>query len=94
MDSKGDLPDRKDVQLDSTPISTAARAKVEAVADVLNNGGVAHVYLDSVEGGDLHLYSYNTYCFSETGWIFNHADDEDMWIPGDNIGAIERHYEK
>lgn len=94
MDSKGDLPDREDVEITGSPVSPAACAKVAAVKEIFENGGVSHVYLDSVDGGDLHLYDFNTYCFPESGWIFNHADDVDMWISGDDIGVIERHYEK
>jgi len=94
MDSNGDLPPREEVEITGSPISPAACAKASAVAEILSNGGVAHVYLKSVDGGDLHLYDFNTYCFTESGWIFTHADDEDMWIGGDDIGAIERHYEK
>lgn len=94
MDPKGDIPDRSEVKIGRSALSTEARAKVEAVAEILENGGVAHVYLDSGSVDDLHLYSFNTHCYDESGWIFNHADDVDMWIAGDNIGAIERHYER
>lgn len=94
MDTIGDIPDREDVEFNTAPVSPAACAKVEAVKELLKNGGVSHVYLKSVDGDDLHLYEYNTICYPETGWIFNHADDVDMWVSGDDIGVIERHYEK
>lgn len=93
MDSKGDIPSRKSIEPPGM-LSDDACAKVRTVNEILYNGGVAHVYLDSGSTEDLHLYGFNTHCFNDSGWIFNHADDIDMWIAGDNIGAIERHYEK
>lgn len=93
MDDIGDIPSKDSIE-PSGYLSHTAQSKVQTVQEILEAGGVAHVYLDSVDGDDLHLSGFNTHVFPQKGWIFNHADDIDMWISGDNIGAVERHYER
>lgn len=99
MDPKGDIPDAEDVEPPSDgKLSPTALAKVAMVEEILNSGGVAHVYLESVtvpqgEAEDFHLHSYNTHCYPETGWIYVHGDDRDRWMPGSDIGLVERHYD-
>ena len=98
MEAKGDIPERDDIDPGAASISPSSCAKVEIVNTILDNGGVAHVYLKSVtqsEGAeDIHLHDFNTHRFIESGLIFYHADDKDVWICGDDIGVIERHYEE
>lgn len=100
MDPKGDIPDKAEIDPEATSISPSSCAKVEIVDTILKNGGVAHVYLKSVtttdEHGaeDIHLHDFNTHRFTDSGLIFYHADDKDVWICGDDIGVIERHYEE
>ena len=94
MEEKGDIPDREEVSFESfTQVSQAACAKVAMVDEALNNGGVIHAYLVSRGDDDVHLYDFNTHRFPEQGVIYFHGDDRDKWIPGDDIGMIERHYE-
>lgn len=92
MRSKGDIPDRADV---SPPgqLGTTAVGMIETIDELLSSGGNAHIYLDSVEGGDLHVYDYNSHRYVSKGWLYFHGDDRDKWVPGHNIGMIERHYE-
>jgi hypothetical protein len=86
MKDNGDIPQKDDVR----PTDEGA---VSVVDEILNSGGVAHVYTESVDGDDLHLYDYNTHRYVESGWVYVHADDKDIWIPESDIGVIERHYE-
>jgi len=92
MAPKGDIPARGDVRPPGI-LSEEACAKVAVVDSVINSGGSAHVYLKSVDGDDEHLYEYNTHRFPVSGWVFFHGDDLDKWIPGDDIGMVERHYQ-
>lgn len=100
MDSKGDIPEKEEIDPGVNTISPAACAKVEVVDQIIKNGGIAHVYLKSVtttdEDGaeDIHMYDYNTHRLVDSGLIFYHADDKDVWVCGDDIGVIERHYEE
>lgn len=94
MEQKGDLPPRETVKPDSVEyISPSAVSKVALVDDILDNGGVVHAYLISRGDDDVHLFDFNTYRFTEQGVIFFHGDDRDKWIPGDDIGMVERHYQ-
>lgn len=93
MDTKGDIPEKAEIDPGGPAISPAACAKVEIVDEIISTGGIAHVYLDSVDEEDIHLYEYNTHRFTDQGVIFYHADDTDTWICGDDIGVVERHYE-
>lgn len=106
MEKTGDIAEAVDIAPPTrASLGDEARAKVAMVNEILQTGGVAHVYLNSIpalveetedvyEIDDLHLYPFNTHVFAETGWLFSHAEDVDMWIPGNDIGAIERHYER
>jgi len=100
MNSKGDIPEPEEIEPTSNSISPSSCTKVEIVDEILNNGGIAHVYLKSVNAvdddgaEDIHLHDFNTHRFVDTGVIFYHADDKDVWIFGDDIGAVERHYEE
>lgn len=98
MEEKGDIPDRDEIEPDIPQVSPTACSKVELVDQIIEAGGIAHVYLKSINhvedgGEDLHLHDYNTHRFVEQGVIFLHADDVDHWILGDDIGVVERHYE-
>ena len=100
MDEKGDIPDKDEIDPGlEGGLSPAACSKVSLVDTIVDSGGVAHVYLKSVnyvgddDGEDLHLHDFNTHRFPEQGVVFAHADDTDMWIMGDDIGMVERHYE-
>lgn len=98
MEEKGDIPERDEIEPDVPQVSPSACSKVELVDEIINSGGIAHVYLKSVnyvgddDAEDIHLYEYNTHRFVEEGVIFFHADDADHWIMGDDIGMVERHY--
>ncbi len=92
MDGKGDIPDRSEVEPPAGLGSQPASAKVEALQELLDSG-VGHAYLVSVDGDDEHFYDYNTHCFPEKGWVYKHADDVEQWVPGTDLGMLERHYE-
>lgn len=94
MKPLGDIPDVDEVepkQLDF--ISPSAQQKVELLQELLRNGGTIHSYLVSYPDEDLHFHKFNTHCFPDKGVVYVHADDKDRWIPGDDIGVLERHYE-
>lgn len=94
MNNKSDIPDRDEVKpTEFEYISPAATAKVSLVDEIINNGGTVHAYLISRGDEDVHLYDYNTHRFPEKGVIYFHGDDKDKWIPGDDIGMLERHLE-
>lgn len=100
MQPKGDIPEEIDVSPPKdAQLSPSALAKVAMVDEIIANGGVAHVYLDSVTVGavdndeDIHIHDFNSYRYVDSGWIYLHADDKDVWIAGSDIGTIERHYE-
>jgi hypoxanthine phosphoribosyltransferase len=100
MEEKGDIPEREEIAPPDNPLSPAAITKVDIVDEIIDSGGIAHVYLKSVnhvgddDGEDIHLHEFNTHRFTEIGVIYYHADDTDTWIMGDDIGMIERHYEE
>ncbi len=100
MDAKGDIPDKEAIRPPSSAaVSPTGHAKVALVDTLLDDGGVIHVYLESITNGsdgseDIHLHDFNTYRFDDTGWIYYHADDKDVWIAGDDIGTVERHYQE
>lgn len=94
MEDKGDIPERDEVKPTTiAQVSQNACAKVALVKELLESGGTIHAYLVSRGDDDVHLHQFNTHCFPEEGVIFFHGDDKDKWIPGDDIGMLERHYE-
>lgn len=98
MKQHGDIPDRDEIEpnIDEPDIvPDEAKYKARIVKTILDNGGVAHIYLKNTEkeGKDLHLYSYTTYVFPNKGIIYWHAEDEDHWAFANDITMIERHYE-
>lgn len=92
METKGDIPNREDIE-PPTELSEDAKARVELLDEVISSGGSGHAYLVSVDGPDEHFHDYNTHRFPEKGWVFKHGEDKDFWIPGTDLGTIERHYE-
>jgi hypothetical protein len=101
MDTKGDIPPREEIEPD-VAFGEQAQNAVALVDEIIDAGGVAHIYLDSVVGTedddedaaeDYHVHEYNSHRFLDKGLIFFHGEDVDKWVPGYNIGLIERHYE-
>lgn len=95
MEPKGDIPERDEIEPDNITggdLGAEAQAKANVVQEVLDNGGVAHVYLSHTDV-DYHLYDFNTHVFPDKGMVFFHADDEDHWVFAGDIEMIERHYE-
>lgn len=92
MEGKGDIPERDEVEPPASLNSDEASAKVKALQALVESGG-GHAYLESVPGDDEHFYEYNTHFFPEKGWVYFHGEDKDKWVPGTDIGMIERHYE-
>ncbi len=93
MDEKGDIPSRESIEPPGE-LSELAKGKVETLKAALDGGGTIHSYLISGDGeNDEHFHYFNTHCFPETGWVYKHGDDLDQWIPGDDLGKLERHYE-
>ena len=100
MDTKGDIPEADEIKPDATDFDTG-KAKVELVDEIVSAGGTAHVYCrsinrapeDDVDAEDVHVYEYNSHRFPEMGLIYVMVGDDELWIAGSDIGAIERHYE-
>jgi hypothetical protein len=98
MQDKGDIPERDEVQPEDTDtdlVPDEAKYKAQLVQEVLESGGVAHVYLNHTDGHgeDRHLYPFFTYVFPEHGLVYWHADDEDHWAYAGDMTLVERHYE-
>ncbi len=102
MHDKGDIPEREEVKPGNVTDVTSGTGKIKLVDEIIANGGVAHVYLDSinrapeedeVEAEDVHVHDFNSYRMTDVGLLYVLVGDEEMWIPGDDIGSIERHYE-
>jgi len=95
---KGDIPERSAVH---PPNFGNGDPKVSLVDDIVSSGGVAHVYCksinrapdDQVDAEDIHVYDYNSHRFTDRGILYVLLEDEEYWIFGDDIGAVERHYE-
>lgn len=98
MKNKGDIPEEDDVRpakTDATLVSDEAKYKVQLVDEIIDSGGIAHVYTGHTPPGeDKHLYEFNTHRFPKKGLIYYHADDKDVWIYGGDIELVERHYEE
>jgi len=100
MHETGDIPPREEIKpRTDARLSDEARAKVKVLQEIKDAGGVVHAYLQSVnhvpdgEAEDEHLQGYKTHCFPTIGWVYYHGEDEDHWIPGDDLGMLERHYD-
>jgi|APHM01.1.fsa_nt_gi hypothetical protein len=101
MRDKGDIPERGEVKI---PKGNAygPEQRIQLVQSILDHGGTAHVYLnsvnrapeeDEVEAEDIHVTAFNSHTFPEDGYLYALVGDDEFWIFGDDIGAIERHYE-
>jgi len=101
MQRQGDIPDRHDVRPTTNISGVRSSSKVELVDEIVSAGGVAHIYCksinrapdDSATAEDIHVYDYNSHRFPEHGILYVVNGDIEMWIDGDDIGVIERHYE-
>lgn len=96
MEEKGDVPEKDEVRPDSVSknnVSPEAKFKAGLVKDVLDNGGVAHVYFSHTPPGeDKHLYDFNTHVYEDLGLVYWHAEDEDHWAYTGDVEMVERHY--
>jgi len=97
MDTKGDIPDRDEIDLELDPDETSieAKRKISALKTLVMKGKAeGHIYLPHTEEGkDYHISGRNAHFFVEQGYVYWHGDDRDRWAFGEDISLLEAHYE-